>query len=363
MAQIDKRVNSKGEVTYRVRIRLKGYPLTTATFARKTEAKVWAQQTEANMRAGRHIKNTEGKNKTVADLISLYEENLLPKRGRDRKTVAGELIWWKDQIGHLFLVDVTPQIVAKYQDRLEKDPIKVKEDPKTPKPPKYRKPATISRYLGSLSICFSYAVKLGWVSDNPVIKVEKPRLKNERVRFLTAEESKNLLTACKDSDYKQLYAIVVLALSTGARKGEIMALRWKDIDLGQKVMRLEETKNGDRRSIPLSSLALSVILDLRKIRRIDSQLLFPREDGLKAFDFRKHWNKAVKTAKLTDFKFHDLRHTAASNLAMSGASLLEIAEILGHRQMKMVRRYAHLTQQHTANVLERMNERQFSFSS
>jgi integrase len=370
MALIEERRTKDGIIKYRVQIRLKGFPTTTATFERKTDAKRWAQQTEAEMRTGRYFKTVESKKHTVQELIERYEANILPQRGRDMKTVKGELTWWKEQLGPYLLADITPQFIAEFRDKLAKEPIKVNEsikankpkDLKAPKKPlRYRTPATIIRYLASLSVCFSYAIEdLAWIDANPVLKVRKPSLDNDRVRFLSEDESKKLLAACKRCGYKPMHSIVVIALSTGARQGEIMNLCWKDIDLNQKVMRLEETKNGERRSVPLSSHALTIIQELKKVRRIDTTLLFPRADGQKPFEIKKYWKKAIEEAAIENFRFHDLRHTAASNLAMSGATLLEIADILGHKQLKMVKRYAHLTKQHTATVLERMNDRQFA---
>lgn len=365
MATIRERKGKSG-VSYMVEVRIKGHPPKTESFKRLTDAKLWALSTEAAIREGRRIKNSESKKRTLGELIDKYSETLLPLRGRDRQTVEGELKWWKAQLGPYLLIDITPQMIADYRDKLAKEPIEPKSKKKSEKveekkPPKYRTPATIVRYLATLSVCFSFAVKdLAWIEENPVLKVRKPALSNGRVRFLSEQERNDLLTACKAMTGSCIYPVVVLALSTGARMSEIMHLQWKDIDFQRRIMRLEQTKNGEKRAIPLSYHAFELIQQMNKVRRIDSPYLFPRADGKKPFEIKKHWQKAVKDANLTDFKFHDLRHTAASYLAMNGASLLEISNILGHKQMKMVKRYAHLTEQHTADVLERMNRKQFT---
>jgi integrase len=125
-------------------------------------------------------------------------------------------------------------------------------------------------------------------------------------------------------------------------------------------MSLRVTKNGDPRSVPLRNLALELIGQLGKVRRIDSDLVFPSDkDPQKPIEFRDPWNRAVKQAGLRNFRFHDLRHTAASYLAMSGASAVELAAVLGHRTLQMVKRYAHLSQSHTSQLVERMNEKIF----
>ncbi len=152
---------------------------------------------------------------------------------------------------------------------------------------------------------------------------------------------------------------MVLALSTGARRAEILGLTWGDIDLQRKVAVLHQTKNNERRALPLAGQALQCIKELAEMRRIDTRLLFPDKSGKKPIQLRTPWGKALKEAEIENFKFHDLRHSAASYLAMSGASLAEIAEVLGHKTLQMVKRYSHLSEQHTANVVSRMNERIF----
>jgi integrase len=102
-------------------------------------------------------------------------------------------------------------------------------------------------------------------------------------------------------------------------------------------------------------VALEEMVRLSKVRRIDSDLVFPHVDGTRPFLLRGPWEGAVKEAKIEDFRFHDLRHSAASYLAMNGATLAEIAEILGHKTLQMVKRYSHLTEQHTSQVVSRMN--------
>jgi integrase len=141
-----------------------------------------------------------------------------------------------------------------------------------------------------------------------------------------------LLEACKQSKSPYLYLAVVLALSTGARKMEILTLRWQDVDLKRGVIMLHKTKNRERRALPLTGYALELMRQHGKVRRIGSDLVFAAgQDGQKPADIGLAWERAKRRAGITDFRFHDLRHTAASYLAMNGASLAEIAEILGHK--------------------------------
>ena len=148
----------------------------------------------------------------------------------------------------------------------------------------------------------------------------------------------------------------MLALATGARQGEIIGLTWKDVDLETGRLTFHETKNGERRSVTVTGEALNVLRDHSKVRRIDSDLVFPGNTGKPAY-LRNAWLQALGDAEIKDFRWHDIRHTSASYLAMSGATLAEIAEILGHKTLQMVKRYAHLTEDHKAEVLERMTSK------
>jgi integrase len=201
------------------------------------------------------------------------------------------------------------------------------------------------------------------MNENPFNKIKKFSETRGRVRFLSDDERKNLLKACQEASYKPLYLIVVLALSTGARKGEIMKLKWQDIDFERRQIVLHETKNKERRVIPLTGHAYELMKEHAKVKRSDTELVFPSSKGDKPYEIKKPWLKAIKEAGIKDFRFHDLRHSAASYLAMNGASLAEIAEVLGHKTLQMVKRYAHLSEAHTSAVVSRMNERIFSDES
>jgi len=174
------------------------------------------------------------------------------------------------------------------------------------------------------------------------------------VRWLSDGERKRLLKACDNSEWQDLGLLVRLALSTGARRGELLNLRWSRIDLKNGLAHLGRTKNDELRILPLIKpvrLALQ-----KKPRPIKGGLLFPSPLDPKRpyYGFRKHWNAAVTEAELKDFRFHDLRHTAASYLAMNGASALEIGDLLGHKTLEMVRRYSHLATEHKAKLAERV---------
>jgi integrase len=361
-------------VRYQVRVRIKGYPGQTATFKRLTGAKRWAQATEAAIHEGRHFKTTEAKRHTLADLIDRYVRSVLPtKKDKTQEPQVAQLAWWRARIGARTLADCTPALISEQRDALAEEPIPSQlADPakRAAAPTRKRSAATVNRYLAALSNVFTFGVKeWGWVEDNPLAKVTKCSEPRGRVRFLSEEERDRLLMACRESKSPDLYPAVVLALSTGARKMEIMGLRWGQIDLKRRVATLEDTKNGERRVLPLTGHAFDLIEARAKVRRIDTDLVFParepigRKDAtpkpIVPVDLRTPFETALKHAKIEDFRWHDLRHTAASYLAMNGASLAEIAEVLGHKTLAMVKRYAHLSEAHTASVVERMNRKMF----
>lgn len=352
MAYIQERKTDDGKIHFRVQVRLKGYPITTATFDRKTDAKLWAQQTEASMREGRYFKTSEAKKHTIGELVTRYIQDIIPTKPKVAAAVTAQLMWWKDQIGHALLSDLTPALIAEQRDRLLKG-VTFKGT--------IRSPSTVVRYLAALSHALTVAVKeWGWLDDSPMRKVTKPTEPRGRVRFLVDQERTGLLKACQESSNPFLYPAFVLALSTGMRQGELMNIRWEDVDLFKGHIILHQTKNGDKRMVPLRGLALQLLLKLKAKHPKDIGLLFPsKEDLQKPVDLRFPWEQALKKAGVENYKWHDNRHSCASYLLMNGASLAEIAEILGHKTLAMVKRYAHMSAEHTSKVVENMNHKLF----
>lgn len=355
MASIEERISENGKKSFRVKIRLKGNPTQSATFERLTDARKWVQDTESAIREGRHFKTTEAKRHTLAETIDRYIRDVLPQKPKSLRDQKTQLLWWKSKIGSYLLSDSTPGLIGEQRDKLANENVSSQKGIE-----KKRSPATVNRYLAALSHVFTIASKeWEWVEDSPLRKVKKRQEPRGRVRFLSDEERTKLLDACKESQNSYLYTVVVLALSTGARKMEILSLQWKNVDLQRNVIILEETKNGDRRVLPLSGLALELIKKHSKVRKINTDLLFSGQKPQKPIEIKKSWEAALKKAGILDFRFHDLRHSCASYLAMNGASAGEIAEVLGHRTLQMVKRYSHFSQSHTAGVLANMNSKIF----
>ena len=352
MATFEKRTNETGDITYRVKVRLKGKPTQSATFTRLTDAKKWAAATETAIREGRHFKTAEAKKHTFAELADRYIKDELPKKPKQEVKQTQQLEWWKDKLGAYLLSDITPSLIGQYRDELASG--------ETCRGTQ-RSPATVVRYMAALSHAFTVAVNdWEWLEDSPMRKVKKPKEPRGRVRFLDDAERQRLLDACKESSNAWLYPCVILALSTGMRQAELMGLKWQDINLKEGFLILHETKNGERRRVPLAGHGLELLREHAKIRRLDTDLLFPgKAHPNKPMDLRTPFETALKHAQINDFHWHDLRHCTASYLAMDGASLAEIAEILGHKTLSMVKRYSHLSDGHVSNVISRMNNKLF----
>ncbi len=351
MATIRERKREDGStVGYHVQVRLKGHPTQTASFKRKTDAKRWAQQTEVAIREGRHFKTIEAKKHSVAELVDRYIKEVLPEK-KDGRNQERQLEWWKQQIGSYSLADVTPALILQYRDQLANE---------TSKRGRARGPATVNRMLAAISVAFTVARKeWQWTESNPLLNVRKKKEPRGRARFLSDDERERLLVACKASQCELLYPIVVFALSTGARKGEILNLTWADIDFKRGIAVFQDTKNDEVRSVPVQGHLLAELKRLSKVRRIDTNLVFPRPDGKAPAYLVKHWQTAIDAAKIDNFRFHDLRHTAASMLLANGVSLGQLAEILGHKTLQMVKRYAHLAVDHKIEAIVGLDQRMF----
>lgn len=201
-------------------------------------------------------------------------------------------------------------------------------------------PARHNRDLSLLKIIFKKAMEWNYARTNPASPIRKLREPPGRVRFLTDEERDALLTACPE----RLRTIVLIALNTGLRKTELLTLRWKDLDFKNRMLRIERTKNGERRDIPMTQVVHNI---LRAIpRRVDAPYVFASSDGTPQQYLKTTWNTAIRKAKLDDFTFHDLRHTFASTLIMSGVDIRTVQTLLGHKSITMTMRYSHLSPNH-----------------
>jgi len=347
MANIQKRISKSGSVSYRVQIRRRGHPAETKTFSQKTKAEEWARKMETAIADGQSLAIIESRKHTLGDLIDRYIKDILSQKPiKKQKVIENHLLVWRELLGAYSLIAIKPNLIIDARDKIAAR--------KTPKGGEKTK-STLNRYLASLSVVFSYGYKnLEWLDVNPIEKIKKYTEPRGRVRYLDKNERERLLSACKESPI--LYAAVLMAITTGARRNEILNLRWDDIDLDAHRAILRDTKNGERRTLAVVEPALSAMREL-KAKNKDGQYAFysRRETGEEhPANIMAAWYRAVARAGIADFRFHDLRHTAASYLAMNGASLAEIADILGHKTLQMTKRYSHLSDSHKQSVVERV---------
>lgn len=292
MASIETRKQSDGTTRYRVRITLKGHPRQSETFPTRRKAERWAQKTEAAMREGRYAPGSEAERRTFGELAQRYIEEEIPKRAKPERH-AKQLGWWADQLGEETpLVRITPPRIVEVREKLKRGA-----------GPSGRpvSSATVNRYLALLSRAFAVAMKEWfWTDDNPLRKVSKRKEPRGRARFLSEDERTRLLYACRKSDVERLYPLVLTALATGARQGELLRLTWNDLDLDRAAAVFHHTKNGERRSVAVTGAALAELKRRGRTMRWTTTRVFQGPRGKASFP-KKAWHKALEAAEVEDF--------------------------------------------------------------
>lgn len=366
MASIQKIISPRtGKAAYRVQVRVRGRASESETFPNRKEAEAWAASLETAIREGRHFPHAAAKRKSFDELATDYAETVLTDFGAgERSTRIMQLKWWGKEFGGLRLAELTADRISRARDKLGSETFtrgKSRKDRKTGEmihPKGYKRSgATVNRYLATLSAALSFAVRERRLLDrNPVSDISRKKEPRGRTRFLSDDERAALLDACAQSDWKLLHPLVLLAITTGARRGELLSLRWPDVDLKVGRALARETKNGEQRTLPLAGKALEALRTLKLTGLGRGEWVFPNPSGHPGHfeNIDGYWHMALEKAGISDFRFHDLRHTTASMLAAQGCSLLEIADVFGHRTLPMVKRYSHLVVDHKAKVIEKM---------
>lgn len=200
---------------------------------------------------------------------------------------------------------------------------------------------TVNKELATLKNLFTKAVEWGEIETSVAHKVKPLKGDPGRLRYLTVEESRTLLDECRSSKSTHLHPIVLTAMQTGARRGEVLAMKWEQVDFVNRAIKIIGTKNSTVRVVPMTDEVYECLS--RKPHHIKSGLVFFNPQGEEFDNFKNSWVSARTRAGLEDFRFHDLRHTFASWLAINGVDILTIKELLGHKDIKMTLRYAHLS--------------------
>lgn len=324
---------------YQVQIRLKGLPAVTKTFKTKRNALAFIRQVESDTELIRALGKCNSRIPNFRSLCDLYMNQYT---GSDPST-TGRLNFWCEFFGDMpvnnideFLVDDGLHVLSR----------------------RGLTGSTINRYKSTLSAAFIFFIqhpkykKLGYL--NPVRKESVSRFKEnpQKDRFLSMDEQKSLLKACRGVRWTKLYLLVLLALTTGARKGELLSLRWCDINFKERVALLNgnNTKNSKPRYLPLTK---PIIEELMNHRDVGDHLIFNNSAShYRPFDHRKSWKRALNLASIVNCRFHDLRHTAASNLVRNGRTLFEVGVLLGHSNADMTKRYSHLATKDTIDMVD-----------
>ena len=321
-------VQKRGPYQWRVQIRKKGHPPQTRTFDARSEADAWARQVEGEMDRGLFVSRKEAENTTLTEALDRYEREISSKKRSSDQDGIYVRHWKKTGLAARNLASIQGKDLAAWRDeRL----LAVK-------------PATVDRELRIISHLFTIAVKEWGMAGlvNPVAQIRKPKLPPGRDRRLLPGELEKILA---NTESPHLSDIVRFALETAMRRGEIAGMTWEMVDLKKRTVTLPETKNGEKRIVPLSMEALRILSEIP--RRLDGLVWGITEDPIS-----RAFIRACKRAKVEGLTFHDLRHEATSRLFEKGFNPMEVAAITGHKTLQMLKRYTHLKAEDLAKRMD-----------
>lgn len=306
---------------WQARIKRDGFPDQVKTFEAKAEAERWARSIESKMDQGNYVSRTEAQKTSLGDLIQRYMAEVLPSmKGAHEDAIRLRAVC-RRPICKNSIAALTPAKVAEYRD------LRLTEVAA----------GTVVRELAYLSSIINHGRReWGIYANNPVALVRKPTQPKGRERVLTSVERERLLVELRPTGRRNVWmlSVTVLALETGMRRSELLALRWGDINLERRTATLHMTKNGESRIVPLSTTAVQT---LTSMPRSICGAIFP----ITACALAANFDKAVERADLPDLHFHDLRHTAITHMATKLPNLIELAAVSGHKSLKMLQRYYH----------------------
>ena len=301
------------------RIRRRGYPDITKTFETKADAEKWARSVESEIDKGQFVSVNEAQRTTLGDVIERYLADVTPTmKGATEDTIRLKAIMRKP-IARWSMANLSSARIAAFRDERLKEV----------------SAGTVIRELAYLSAIINHARREWDINvPNPVQMVRKPQSPQARSRVLTDEEVAKLLQALEPTGRRSHWTkpIVLLALATAMRRGELLTLRWEHIDLIGRTAFLPDTKNGDSRTVPLSTAAMQVLSGLP---RHVSGAVFP----VKFFTLDAAFKRALRRAGLEGVRFHDLRRTAITRMAEKLPNVIELAAVSGHKSLMILKRY------------------------
>ena len=270
-----------------------------------------------------------------AELAKEYDTWAKQQRGyRTKKFIMRQLV---EEFGNLNVMDLNTMIVERYQTKHLST----------------RKPATTNRMMACLKHMLTKAVDWNMANEETLKQVRKVKFlkeNNKRLRFLDVDECKRLISCCP----KHLKPIVITALNTGMRRGEILSLKWEQVDLRHGYISLRDTKSGEGREIPINKTLDGLFNEMP--HSIESIYIFTDKDGNPYKGVKRSFNTALRNAEIYGATFHTLRHTFASQLVMASVDLASVQELLGHKSLNMTLRYAHLAPEHKTKAVKKLDE-------
>ncbi len=306
---------------WQARVNRKGHLPVTKSFQSKQDAERWARQIECEIDQGSFTSPALAEQTTFKEVIQRYVREVTPSmRSVSEDTIRLNALC-RRPISELSMLALTSAQVAKYRDARLKEVSN----------------GTVIRELAYFSSIINHARREWGINiANPVILVKKPSAPASRARTLDENEMARLMAALKPQGRrsKWMLPLVLFALETAMRRGEILALRWNCIDMKNRTAHLELTKNGDSRTVPLSSAAVNILAELP--RSIDGRV-FPMKAGAVAERFKR----VRIRAGIDDIHFHDLRHMAITRMAQKLPNLIELSAVSGHKSLSMLKRYYH----------------------
>lgn len=361
MSYVKEILNKNGTISYKARVNYKGVFL-TKTFPvklnqKKTTYKLaenWCNEIEQKIDDGTYRKEEKRKNYTVAQAIDKYINDGNPKKDEDtRRKYIASLEWFKKEIGSIPIKVLDRTDLKSCRNKLQQ---KHKEVPIKNKAGMGKKTdvlisnSCVNRYLAYFSTFLSYCVdEYEIIKFNPMIGAKLKLKENEpRKRWLKElEERQTLLNSCRQVDY-ELYLCVLMALTTGARKSEILNLTWKNTDLENKAIYFLNTKNGEDRTIPIPDVLYSELkafqnqAKTKKVRRLKDDYLFMTPDGKKKTQLiDKLYPEIIRKWKYEKITFHGLRHTYISISSLLGTNQSITKKIVGHKFDSVTGGYTH----------------------
>lgn len=352
MVNYYKRENKNG-TCYQATIRIKGYKTLRKTFKKKSDAQIWAEPIEVLMKEGKYVEinplpdaNIQKVNiEYVSELINYFRDNVAPTRYAVARKYDCMFDWWIDKIGNIKVVNLTASDLAACKQIL------LTEKMKNGQP---RKPNTINKYLMCISAVLTFARdELELIEYNPMSKVKTVPKPDGRKRYLSIEELAKYLAACKEHSL-MIYVFVLIALGTGGRYSEVQHLKVENVDYQNERVYYLDTKNKTSRGVHVEPETLELLKQLCIENNIKSGYIFKGKRGNSLAFIRGVLYQIIREVGLEDFTVHDMRHTFASYSAMNGATLLDIAELLGQKSLSVTRRYSHLTQKHTDSIVKKV---------